>query len=77
MGKKYGIGCNKSKLEKYKHGGRKDDKEKESKIIAYKNNSPTATVREIAAALQVSTRTVQKVLVNHGMNGRNNNVSRK
>ena len=61
----------KSKLEKYKHGGRKDDKEKESKIITYKNNSPTATVREIAAALQVSTRTVQKVLVNHGMNGRN------
>lgn len=66
-----------SKLARYRQGGRKDDKEKEVAIVTYKTNSPDATVREIAAALKVSTRTVQKVLVKHGLNGRNYNVSRK
>lgn len=60
----------KYKLAKYKQGGRKDDKGKESLIVNYKNNSPAATVREIAKALKVSTTTVQKALVKNGLNGR-------
>ena len=49
-------------------GGRHKDYEKERQVVKYKRANPSATVREIASALKISTTTVQKALVTNKLN---------
>ena len=62
------LSAAKAELVRVKRGGRYKDYAKEHKVVNYKKENPSATVREIAKALGISTTTVQKALVANGLN---------
>ena len=64
------LSAAKAELVRVKRGGRYKDYAKEHKVVNYKKENPSATVREIAKALGISTTTVQKALVANGLNKR-------
>ena len=62
------LAAAKDELVRVKRGGRYKDVEKEHKVVNYKKEHSSATVREIAKALGISTTTVQNALVANGLN---------
>ena len=64
------LSAAKAELVRVKRGGRYKDYKKEHQVVNYKQEHPSATVREIAKALGISTTTVQKALVANGLNKR-------
>ena len=62
------LAAAKDELVRVKLGGRYKDVEKEHKVVNYKKEHSSATVREIAKALGISTTTVQNALVANGLN---------
>ena len=64
------LAAAKDELVRVKRGGRYKDVEKEHQVVNYKKEHSSATVREIAKALGISTTTVQNALVANGLNKR-------
>ena len=62
------LAAAKDELVRVKRGGRYKDVEKEHQVVNYKKEHSSATVREIAKALGISTTTVQNALVANGLN---------
>ena len=58
------------KLARAKKGGRYKDYAKIHQVVVYKQENPQASVRTIAKALGISTTTVQKALVEKGLNNK-------
>ena len=62
------LAAAKDELVRVKRGGRYKDVEKEHKVVNYKKEHSSATVREIAKVLGISTTTVQNALVANDLN---------
>ena len=62
------LAAAKDELVRVKRGGRYKDVEKEHQVVNYKKEHSSATVREIAKVLGISTTTVQNALVANGLN---------
>lgn len=62
------LAAAKDELVRVKRGGRYKGVEKENQVVNYKKEHSSATVREIAKALGISTTTVQNALVANGLN---------